>query len=232
MMASGCLSVDSSRVVAFHQGESPERLRAEAFLEAEYARAFNGRIRTHYPMLMSVTGAGGQVLAAAGFRLASAGPLFLEQYLDEPVQAAIARRLGDPVARDGIVEIGNLASAGPCVSRVLFSTLAGHLQQLGATHAVATVTRQLRRSFERISFPIAYLAKAESERLALAAADWGTYYSRDPQVVAGPIGEALPALQAGVATAEAVAARLARRPRFAGQAQAAQTQATETQAAL
>ncbi|WP_293372864.1 thermostable hemolysin [Phenylobacterium sp.] len=222
-MASGVLSSDAPRVVELHQGQGVERTRAESYLEAEYARAFGGRIRNHYPMLMSVTGGDDQVLAAAGFRLASAGPLFLEQYLDEPVEAAIARRLDKPIARDGVVEIGNLASAGPCASRILFSALAAHLQLLGATHAVATATRQLRRSFQRIRFPVAYLAKAEAERLAHGAADWGAYYGRDPQVVVGPIGDAVPALRAGVIVAEAVAARLARRAgaRFGGQPQAA-----------
>lgn len=221
MIASRCLSADPWRVVELHQAPGPERSRAEAFLEAEYARAFGGRIRAHYPMLMSVRGRDGEVLAAVGFRLASAGPLFLEQYLDEPVEAAIARRLGEPVTRDGVVEIGNLASADPCVSRALFSALAAQLQQLGATYAVATATRQLRRSFERIRFPVTCLAEAEAGRLAQAADDWGTYYACDPQVVVGPISAALPALHAGVAAAQALGARLARRPAFARYAQAA-----------
>jgi hypothetical protein len=221
MMAAGVLSTDPLRVVELHQGEGRERARAEAFLEAEYARAFGGRIRSHYPMLMSVSGADDQVLAAAGFRLASAGPLFLEQYLDEPVEDVVARRLGAPVARDGVIEIGNLASASPGVSRALFTALAAHLRQLGGTHAVATATRQLRRSFERIRFPVAYLAKAEAGRLEHAGADWGTYYTRDPQVVVGPIGAALPMLRAGVAAADAVATRLARRAGCANPAQAA-----------
>jgi hypothetical protein len=221
MMASGVLSPDPSLVVELHQGEGRARARTEAFLEAEYARAFGGRIPAHYPMLISVGGPDGQVHAAAGFRLASAGPLFLEQYLDEPVETAIARCLGRPVARVAIVEIGNLAATGPCGSRILFSALAGHLQLLGATHAVATATRQLRRSFERIRFPVACLAEARADRLAHAAAVWGTYYSLDPQVVVGSIGDALPALRTGVAAAKALSARLAERIGCVGQNQAA-----------
>jgi hypothetical protein len=221
MIVSGVLATEPPRFVEVYQEAGPARARAEAFLEAEYVRAFGGRIRSHYPMLMCVTGADGAVLAAAGFRPASSGPLFLEQYLDEPVEVAIERRLGQPIRRDGVVEIGNLASASPCVSRLLFSALAGHLQQHGATHAVATATRQLRRSFRRIRFPVSPLATAEADRLAQAGADWGSYYARDPQVVVGCIAGALPALRAGVLAAEALAARLTQRAQMFGQPQAA-----------
>jgi hypothetical protein len=221
MTAPGDLPAAPPRFVEVYRADGPARARAEAFLEAEYARAFGGRIRSHYPMLMGVTGADGAVLAAAGFRPASSGPLFLEQYLDEPVEAAIERRLGQPIRREGVVEIGNLASASPCVSRLLFSALADHLQQLGGTHAVATATRQLRRSFRRIRFPVSPLATAEADRLPRAGADWGAYYDRDPQVVVGCITGALPALRAGVLAAEALAARLTQRARMSGQPQAA-----------
>lgn len=221
MRTDGFAPAEPSRFVAIHQDEGEARQRAEAFLEAEYARAFGGRLRSHYPVLMSVAGADGAVLAAAGFRQAARGPLFLEQYLDEPVEIAIERRLGRPVARAGVIEIGNLASASPCVSRVLFSALADHLQQLGGTHAVATATRQLRRSFERIRFPVSPLAKAEAARLAQSGADWGSYYARDPHVVVGAISGAMPALRAGVVVAEALAARLAQRAQAFAQPQAA-----------
>ncbi|MGZ6039849.1 MAG: thermostable hemolysin [Phenylobacterium sp.] len=205
------LADDSPWFVEIHQADSRSRYRAERFLEAEYARAFGGRIRQHYPMLMTAAGPDGDVLAAAGFRPATAEPLFLEQYLDDPIEVAIAWRLGEPVRRDDVVEIGNLASASPCASRVLFSALAYHLEQRGATHAVATATRQLRRSFRRICFPVSTLGAADAARLSQGGGDWGSYYARDPQIVVGHISSARPALRAGVVAAEALAARLAAR---------------------
>lgn len=192
------------RVISIHHLLAPERMRVEAFLEAAYDRAFQGRIRNHYPTLMSVQDRQGTILAAVGFRFAGLGPLFLEQYLDEPVEAAVARELAAPTDRAAVAEIGNLASESPGASLFLFLALARHLDQRGCTHAVATATRQLRRSFARVGFATQPLTRAESARLSGGAADWGAYYSRDPEVLAGAIAPALPAL-AQMLTADPIA---------------------------
>lgn len=182
------------RVISIHHRQAPERLRVEAFLEASYATAFQGRIRQHYPTLMSIQDRRGVIHAAVGFRLAAQEPLFLEQYLDAPVEAAMAEALGGITLRPAIAEIGNLASQSPGASLFLFLALANHLDRQGCTHAVATATRRLRRSFARVGFATERLARAEASRIANGGADWGTYYQQDPVVLAGPIAPALPAL--------------------------------------
>ena len=179
------------KVISIHHLMRPERLRVAAYLEAAYASAFNGVIRRHYPTLMSVQDGEGRIHAAVGFRFAAEEPLFLEQYLDDPVEAAIARELGEPVRRHGVAEIGNLGSGSVGASIFLFLALARHLDQNGCTHAVATATRQLRRSFGRVGFETRVLTRAEPSRLGKAATEWGAYYDRDPEVLAGAIGPAL-----------------------------------------
>ncbi|HQN51047.1 MAG TPA: thermostable hemolysin [Phenylobacterium sp.] len=181
------------KVISIHHLLRPERLRVEAFLEAAYARAIDGRIRSHYPTLMSLQDRSGQIHAAVGFRTAAAGPLFLEQYLDAPVETALSAGFGD-VARSEVAEIGNLASESPGASLFLFLALARHLHGLGCAYAVATATRQLRRGFARVGFETITLSAARPERLGERADDWGGYYDRDPEVMAGPIAPALPAL--------------------------------------
>ena len=200
----GCLRFDADRVrrftsleprvISIHHLLRPERRRVEAFLESAYDRAFQGKIRRHYPFLMSVQDRDGQIHAAVGFRFAATEPLFLEQYLDAPAEAAIAAKLGGPVERKGVAEIGNLASESPGASLFLFLALASHLDRQGCTHAVATATHQLRRGFARAGFLTQPLARAEVGRLTTGAGDWGGYYDRDPEVLAGPIAPALPAL--------------------------------------
>ncbi|WP_426015103.1 thermostable hemolysin [Caulobacter sp. DWR2-3-1b2] len=179
------------KVISIHHLMRPERLRVEAYLEAAYATAFNGVISRHYPTLMSVQDGEGRIHAAVGFRFAAAEPLFLEQYLDEPVEAAITRKLAQPVTRCGVAEIGNLGSGSVGASMFLFLALARHLDQHGCTHAVATATRQLRRSFGRVGFETQVLTRAEPSRLGEAATEWGAYYERDPELLAGAIGPAL-----------------------------------------
>uniref|UniRef100_B0T7E0 Putative thermostable hemolysin n=1 Tax=Caulobacter sp. (strain K31) TaxID=366602 RepID=B0T7E0_CAUSK len=163
------------------------RSRVERFLEIQYDRAFGGKIRGHYPSLISVSDSEGNLCAAAGFRRADAGPLFLEQYLDEPVDVLIGAGFGGPVARRDIAEIGNLASVTPVASWALFEALARHLENAGCRFAVATATRQLRRTFARARMDIQTLSRATAERLTEGREDWGGYYQRDPEVLAGPI---------------------------------------------
>lgn len=199
------------RVISLHHRFRPERERVEAYIEATYADAFSGRIRSHYPTLMSVQDANGEIHAAVGFRRAASGPLFLERYLDEPIEAAIARATGAGASRHGVAEIGNLASQSAGASLFLFMALARHLHQQGCDHAVATATRQLRRTFGRVGFPTARLTTADPARLGADAGDWGGYYERDPEVLAGRIAPALePLAQLLLAEPPAIEAPCAR----------------------
>ena len=201
----GSLRFDADRVrrltavepgrISIHHQRRPERLRVEAYMEAAYAKAFGGHIRSHFPTLISVQDNDGVIHAAAGFRFAADAPLYLEHYLDLPVETAIAAGLGDRPRRDQIAEIGNLASESPGASLFLFLALAAHLDRRHCTHAVATATRQLRRSFARVGFATTGLTRAEPDRLPDGGADWGAYYARDPEVLAGAIAPALPALE-------------------------------------
>lgn len=179
------------RVISLHQHFQPERSRVEAYIETTYAEAFSGRIRAHYPTLMSVQDAQGQIHAAVGFRLAADAPLFLERYLDQTVETAITEAFNTTIHRTDVAEIGNLASQSSGASLFLFMALARHLHQLGCVHAVATATRQLRRTFGRVGFPTQRLTAANPARLGGEAVDWGGYYARDPEVLAGPIAPAL-----------------------------------------
>jgi hypothetical protein len=180
----------------FHDRTDGDREAVEAFLETAYDRAFQGRIHRHYPFLASVRGPDGEIAAAVGYRLAGQEPLFLEQYLAGPVEEALSAAWGapGPIPRDRIAEIGNLASHDAGAWFFLFAALARRLDQIGCTFAAATATRQLRRSFKRIGFETRLLAAAEPGRLGAGAADWGSYYARDPEVRGGFIAQALPML--------------------------------------
>lgn len=165
----------------------PDRREVERFINETYAHAYGSVITTHYPTIMSAQNREEEILAAVGFRDAATEPLFLENYLDRPVEQALSDALRQPVARSSIVEIGNLASAGNGASALLFVALASHLRDMGYRYAVVTATSVLRRSFRMMGFLPMALAKADQTRLADAGAQWGSYYDRDPEVVAGAI---------------------------------------------
>lgn len=161
---------------------------AEAFLEAAYQRAFQGRITRHYPLILALEDERGRIRAAAGVRLAGDGPLFLEQYLDQSIEAAIEAASGARPVRARIAEIGNLASDSPAASPLLFASLENYLRARNCTHVAATATAPLRQIFSRLNLAADVLAVANPARLAEGGADWGRYYELDPLVLAGPIG--------------------------------------------
>lgn len=183
-----------SEIAATRQAE-PDRAHVESFIEQVYAHRFGSVIARHYPTLMNVHDGQGRVLAAVGLRLAAEEPLFLERYLDQPVERALAQAKGGSVDRHGIVEIGNLASADRDASVFLFVTLAAYLRHRQLTYAVVTGTKALRRSFALFGFDFVELGAANPEALPDKGASWGSYYERDPKVLGGAIAPACARLE-------------------------------------
>ncbi len=128
----------------------------------------------------------GASTAALGYRRAGAEPLFLERYLDQPVEAAVSATFGQPVEREAIVEIGNFAADNAMAMIALWGDAANDLGGSSEV-AVATLTAPLRRMFARIGLPLKVLGPALASRLGDEAGDWGHYYQLDPQVCAGII---------------------------------------------
>lgn len=160
---------------------------ARGLIEDVYDRAYGAAIRDHYPDICFRADATGRVVAAAGIRRASDGPLFLENYLDGPIEEIIRRHADEAVAREEIVEIGNLVSDQTGQCRSFFRLLCLELHTLGYRYAVATATRPLRRIFQFAGFESRFLAVADPARLADAGAAWGSYYATDPHVVFGSV---------------------------------------------
>jgi hypothetical protein len=178
------------------------RSETEAFIAAVFARAHGARIRRFMPLLLGLRDRGGRLIAACGLRAAAHAPLFLEHYLDCRVERAVAAALRNPVARERIVEVGNLAVATPGSARQLIVALTDYLVPTPFEWVVFTGGPGLRNAFARLGVPVAELADARIEQLPEAArADWGSYYDSSPTVCAVLI--------------EASRAALARRPETA-----------------
>ena len=169
---------------------SPRRAEAECFIQDVFAAHYGARIASFAPDIMLLE-QNGKPCAAAGWRGAASGRLFLESYLDHPAEALISRLAGHDVAREKVVEVGNLAAhqAGGGVRMIL--TLAAHLDRLGYEWVMFTATRELIGIFAKLGLPPLALAAADPARLGEAARDWGRYYDTRPIVVAGRIRLAL-----------------------------------------
>lgn len=173
---------------------TPRREAVESFIAQVFHEHHGAEVSVFAPNLMMLEEAG-RIIAAAGWRCAGDERLFLETYLDEPIETVVARLAGQPVCRQAIVEVGNLASDRPGGSVDVILALAAHLDRLGYEWVTFTATRELIGIFRRLGLPPLALAPADPDRLGSDAAHWGRYYDTQPIVVAGRIARALDRMQ-------------------------------------
>lgn len=169
-------------------GESRRSL--ERFIAERYALTYGARIEHFADQLVGLTDAEGRWTAAVGFTPARSAPLFIEQYLDTPIEQAIAAQLGVDVDRAQVVEVGNLAATFPGAARRLVIAMTELLHRRGHTWVAFTSTTSLLNTFARLDVATIVLAPANPMRLHAGADAWGTYYDTRPVVMAGnvPIG--------------------------------------------
>jgi len=180
------------RLEPVHRGH-PQRAAFEKFIAARFDHAHGARVTHFLPQLLGVRDTLSRWKASSGYGAAIDGPLYLEQYLERPVEEALTAALGWPVHRVGIVEAGNLTAISPGMARTLIPLLARHLYRLGYRWVVFTATRELRNSFRKLGLEPLQLARADPARLRDGGASWGRYYQHDPLVMAGKIAHGLSA---------------------------------------
>jgi hypothetical protein len=157
----------------------------EAFVRAAFARSHAAEIRTFMPSLLGFRDGEQRLRGVTGLRPAASGSLYLEQYLDVPVEVAIARATGRHLQRADIVEVGNLA-AGNCRSAVrMVAQLPAFLLARDFKWIVFTATRTVRQILLGFGAPLVELAQASGARVAGGLDAWGGYYDHDPRVFAG-----------------------------------------------
>ncbi|MBK6602511.1 MAG: thermostable hemolysin [Betaproteobacteria bacterium] len=168
---------------------SPRRAETEAFIRASFARHYGAEVSAFAPHLMLLEQQQ-RIVAATGWRAAKDDALFLERYLDQPVEQALARLAKQEVRRERIVEVGNLAAEKPGGTVQVVRALTAHLDRLGYEWVVFTATRELVGIFSRLGLPLLAIAAADPARLGDAVGAWGRYYETQPVVVAGRIRRA------------------------------------------
>jgi hypothetical protein len=169
---------------SFSRAGARERPRVEGFIRHGFERAYGARLTRLMPTLMALH-RDAEIVAACGLRAAAVEPLFLETYLDQPVEVALSRETATPLVRADIVEVGNLVIARAGYARRLIFHLTTHLHATGPAWVVFTAVPALRNNFRRLGIPLVTLGAADGNRLpATARAEWGDYYEQAPMVTA------------------------------------------------
>lgn len=172
-----------------------QRAQAEFFIRDVFGAAYGARLGMLMPTLLADRDAAGGILAACGLREASRGALFLERYLEAPVEHMIGARVGMRESRAHIVEVGNLAVRPPYTARRLIESLTRFLLAGEAEWVVFTAVATLRNAFSRLNVPFVRLGAACLDALPVEERSaWGRYYDTAPEVLAVRVRDAAHAL--------------------------------------
>ncbi len=173
-----------------------ERAAVESFISRCFAESFGSRIDAFMPRLFSVRDHTGKICGAFGLR-SGTRKLFLEQYLDEPIEQAVAAFAGSKPERRTIVEVGHFCGSFPGAVRAMISLLTGHLHHEGFEWVAFTGTTGLRNAFCRLGLSPFDIQAASASRLPPESrAAWGSYYDHGPRVLIGNILEGYRAMRA------------------------------------
>lgn len=171
--------------VRFSQPDAEDRAEVERFIGDVFRRAYGAKIRRFKPCLMSLRDRDNKLVAACGFISAAAGPLFLEAYLDQPIEKVISAHTGLPVRRDDIVGVGNFSVTEPGTARYLITAIVDRLHATSKQWAVFTAVPVVRNAFIKMGLNPVILGEPDKNRLsAEEQAEWGSYYAQKPQIMA------------------------------------------------
>ena len=174
--------------------QDADRAALEAYVRTAFNRSHDADVSTFMPTLLAFRDGAGSLRGVLGIRSAADAPLYLENYLDRPVEQAIVAAGYHPVERDEVIEVGNLA-AGSCLAAVrMVAQMPVQLMNRGYSWIVFTATSTVHEILLGLGAPLVELGRADPLRFARQGDRWGRYYDNDPRVYAGylPDSRAIP----------------------------------------
>lgn len=165
-----------------------DRKEAENFIKDAYASAYGANLEFFMPRLMKLRNNHNELLAACGMRSAKDDRLFLEKYIDKPIEQIIRESTGEDAKRNQIVEIGNLAVSANGIVRKTIIAVINRLYEEGYDWVAFTGTKKLLNSFRSLGLDPVQICKADPERLDIESRmNWGSYFDNEPVVMIGNI---------------------------------------------
>ena len=168
--------------------DSEDRTRLEARIRSGFGTHFGaciGGFMPRFALYQHALGATGVI----GFRSAADDELFLEHYLDLPVDQVISAEAGAAVARDTIVEVGQFVVDDRDIVGSFFRDLVPFLAGAGYEWVCFTGTNKIRSLLRRVGFHGLPIAAANAGRVSDTGDDWGSYYDNEPVVIVGKLDD-------------------------------------------
>lgn len=166
----------------------------EDYVRAAFQAKHGAVVRSFMPTLLAFRDRADALRGVVGVRGAHQERLYLEQYLDRPVEQALAAALQargvDGIRRAEIAEVGNLAGATCRAAVRMVAHIPAYLMSQRYQWIVFTATGALRQILAGFGAPLVELARADGSSVAASSDEWGRYYETDPRVYAGRLQDA------------------------------------------
>lgn len=166
--------------------DSEARVSLEARIRSGFGMHFDACVEGFMPRFAHYRHTGGAT-GVIGIRRASDEPLFLENYLDVPVESVIAEATGTLPGRDRIAEVGQFVVDDRDIVTCFFRDLVPFLIENDFDWVCFTGTDRIRALLVRIGFHGLPIARAEETRVRRSPDRWGRYYDFDPIVILGKL---------------------------------------------
>ncbi len=158
------------------------------FTRESYEKRLGCHLEAFYPRIFVLSSEEG-ILGVCGIRTAGDEPLFLEQYLDMPIEQCI-----DDGNRACIVELGGFSARSRIHALEVMGRLAQTLSEEGFTQVACTANLPVRQCLRKLGISFIELSSADPERID-ASDKWGEYYRTSPLVLVGDISGGLDAIR-------------------------------------
>ncbi|MCE0494927.1 thermostable hemolysin [Vibrio salinus] len=165
----------------------PLKSSIEQHVSQRYARAFKATLSEFMPGYLALYQKR-KLISVCGIRSAGNSRLFLEQYLDSPIEQIIHEQKLE-VPRSQIIEFGQLASFSFRFSKIHFYLMTKYLIESGFSWCVCTVTDPLFALMESMGLEPLQIGTANPEKVKNAER-WGRYYQYTPRIVVGNLQQA------------------------------------------
>ncbi len=181
----GCAAI-ARNTFSVVEHDSAARASLEARIRSGFGMHFDACVEGFMPRFAHYRHTSGAT-GVIGFRRASDEPLFLESYLDVPVESVIAEATGTFPARDRVAEVGQFVVDDRDIVACFFRDLVAFLIERNFDWVCFTGTDRIRALLARIGFHGLPIARAEETRVRRSPDRWGRYYDFDPIVVLGKL---------------------------------------------
>ena len=173
--------VDAPPLFNLYGQRSNGRPEVESYIKARFSEIYAADIASFSPLLFTLSH-GSQRQAAIGLRPAATESLFLEHYLNQPIEDELRQQLGLEVDRSRMVELGNLVATSRGASQLVFLILHAVLSQVGYRWAVFTATPEVNKLLARLQLNPIVLGPADGMLLGEEVSQWGSYYRKKPSI--------------------------------------------------